>query len=148
MEPLCQEERQVVAHERTKLLHRRERAVGGASFLLDPTNERDEAILALERRLLDVEEHRLALTEVELILEARNRAPLGNPAVALPVDADKNIALIDVCRVQVTRCVRTRTLLEQHRSEVQRRDRLACGDTLLCELAQWRGNEDPQTAIR
>ena len=148
MEALGQEKREIIGHERPELGGGGEHAVRVAGLLFDSADELAQAVFASGRRLLDVEEHRLALREVELVLEARDRTSRHDPAVALPVHADEHIALFDVRRVQVARSVGTRTLLEEHRRQVQRRDGFARHRPLGCELAERGRDEHAQPAIR
>jgi hypothetical protein len=93
VEPLREQKRQVPCHERPELCGRRERAVCGPSVILDPTDQRVQALLAFRCRLLDVEEHGLVLGKVELVPESRDHPSKGRSSVALPVDADEDVAL-------------------------------------------------------
>ena len=61
MEPLGQEEREIVGHERPELGGVVNMRYECAGLLFDPADELAQAVLASGRRLLDVEEHRLAL---------------------------------------------------------------------------------------
>src|SRR3954451_23846780 len=117
MEALGQQEREIVGHERSELVIGAERAVRG--FSLDPSQKDVQRLLALRRGLLEVEEHRLATRkrELELVLDARDGSPRGDPAVALPVDADEDITLVEIRRVEVARRVRASSLLEEDRRQ-------------------------------
>ena len=148
VEALGEQKREVVAHELPELLDRGERPVRRAGLLLDATDERAQALLAVDRRLLDVEQHRLTLRELVLVLQARDLPSRSDPAVALPVDAHEDFALADVGRVKIARRMRACALLEQDRREMQRRDRLARRHALEGKLAERRGDEDAQPAIR
>jgi hypothetical protein len=125
MKALREEMGEVVRHERPELGRRAERPIGGAGLLLDAADEGAQAVLPGDGRLLHIEEHRLTLSELELVLDARDRRSRRDPAVALPVNADEDVALADVGGIEVARRVRTRALFEQDRRETQRGDRLA-----------------------
>ena len=110
-------------------------------------DERAQTLLAVDRGLLDVEQHRLSLRELVLVLETRDLPSRSDPAIALPVDAHENFALVDVGRVQIARRMGAGYLLEKDH-EVQRRDRLARRHALEGKLAERRRDEDAQPAIR
>src|SRR4029077_6648294 len=93
------------------------------------------ARLGVGARSLDIQQLRQAARQVELILEARDLHAGTYPAVALPVQPDEDIALLQVCPVQSLRRVRPGTQLEQHRSEPQRRDGARDGAPLGSQLA-------------
>ena len=119
VEALGEQKREVVAQELPELLDRGERPVRRAGLLLDATDERTQGLLAVDRGLLDVQQHRLTLRELVLVLQARDLLSRSDPAVALPVDAHKDFALADVGRVKISRRMRARALLEQDRREMQ-----------------------------
>src|SRR3954454_6532060 len=140
MEALGEKKREVIGHQRPKLILGAERAVRGP--LLDALQKRPQRRFTLGRGLLDVEQHRLPGRERELVLDARDSSPRSAPPVALPVDAEEDIALCEVRRVEVARRVRARALLEEDRCQAQRRDRLADRRALEAELAKRRRDED------
>ena len=107
MEALREQKGEVVRHERGELVSRRESAVGRPGLLLDALDQCLETLLSFRSRFLDVKEHRLAVRQVELVLEARDLLPGADPSVALPVDPDEDVALLDVSGVEIARSVRT-----------------------------------------
>ena len=69
--------------------------------------------------------------EAVLVLEARDLLVGRDPAVALAVDADEDVALREVGAVQLARRMRPRAELEHHRREAQPLDRGAHGAALV-----------------
>ena len=124
MEALGEQVRQVVRHERPELFGRRERPVRRPRSL-DSPDERAQTVLALGGRLAQVEEHRLAVPEVQLVLDPGDLGSGSDPAVALPVDADEDVALIDVGRVQIARrvgaCACSKRIGARRRDEIASR---------------------------
>ena len=98
-------------------------------------------------RPLDVDELGHLLGEQVLVLEARDGFVRRDPPVALPVDADEDVALRDVRAIEVARRVRASTHLEHHRREADALDRFLGGDALVRELLQRRAHEDAQPLI-
>ena len=70
-----------------------------------------------------------------------------DPAVAVGVDADEDVALREVGAIQLARRVRPGAELEHHRGEPHPLDGGAHGRPLVGELAQGRTHEDPQPLV-
>gem|GEM_PF-5805461 len=81
-------------------------------------------------------------------LEVGDLLAWRDPAVALPVDRDEDMALLEVGAVQLARRMGPGAELEHHRREVQPLDRLSGGLSLLRQLLQRRADEDPQALVR
>src|SRR5437660_10105674 len=97
-----------------------------------------QAGLTLCRGSLDVDELRFPTRELVLVLQARYLHSGGNPAIALPVEADEDIALGQVGPVQFTRWIGSCPRLEEHRGQSQLGDGLACRSSLVAQLVQGR----------
>ena len=76
-----------------------------------------ELLLALRGRLLHVDEAWPAAAAPQLVLDPGELRARCDPAVALPVDADEDVALVEVGAIEVVRPVRPRTQLEAHRDQ-------------------------------
>ena len=101
------------------------------------------------RRALEVQQHRLARRrQPVLILQPRDLHPRRHPAVPLPVDAHKHLALLQVRPVHGPRRVRPGARLIPHRDQVQPGDRPPRGRPLGGQLLQRRGDEHPHPLIR
>ena len=125
----------------------REGGVRRGVVVADPGQELAEALLAL-RGLLQVDELRhVARGEPVLVLEAGDLVARRDPAVVLPVDADEDVALLQVGAVELLRRMRPSTELEHDRREVQPLDRGARGSALGLELLQGRADEDPEPLV-
>jgi hypothetical protein len=131
LEPLAQQHGQVPGHEVRELLPRAEPLVGAATLVTDGGEERGQARLALGRRLLEVEQPRPVAGEAVLVLQPRQRLAGRDPAVALPVDPEEDLALFQVGPVQLAGRVRPGTELEQDGHEAQLLDRGAHDGALL-----------------
>ncbi len=147
VEALGEEHGEVVEDELGELARRAERPVRDQRVAPDPVEKAVELGVALGRRLLDVDQLRTPATSLELVLEAGNRGVRTDPAVALPVDPDEDVALLEVRAVHVGGAVGARSELEAHGREAQRSDGRLDGIPLGRELAERRGDEDAQPLI-
>ena len=82
-----------------------------------------------------------------LVLQPRDVHVGRDPAVALPVDPNEHVALVEVGPVEVPRGVWTRAELEHHRCQTQLRDCLLRRNPLGRELLQRRAHEHAQPLI-
>ena len=99
-------------------------------------------------RRLDVDElrHRRG-GEVVLVLEARDLLVGRDPAVALAVDADEHVALLEVGAVELAGRMRAGAELEHDRRQAQPLDRGARRAALVGEFAQGRAHEHPDPLV-
>jgi hypothetical protein len=134
-EVLAEQHRQVIAYQPGQLSRRAESTVAYCALGPDPVEQAGQARLPVGRWSLDVQQLRQAARLVELLLKARDLHAGTYPAVALPVQPDEHIALLQVCPVQLPRRVRPGAQLEQNRSEPQRRDCARDGVPLGSQLA-------------
>ena len=82
--------------------------------------------------------------EVVLVLEPETSSSGRDPAVAVAVDADEDVALREVGAVELARRMRPGAELEHHRGQPHPLDRRAHGPPLVGELAQGRAHEHAQ----
>jgi hypothetical protein len=134
-EALAEQHRQVIAYQPGQLSRRAEGTVGHCALGPDPVEQAGQERLPVGCRSLDVQQLQHAARQVELLLEAGDLHAGTDPAVALPVQPDKYIALLQVCPVQLLRRVRPGAQLEHHRSETQRCDGARDGVPLGSQLA-------------
>ena len=85
--------------------------------------------------------------EVVLVLEAGDLLVGRDPAVAVAVDADEDVALREVGAVELAGRVRAGAELEHDRREAHALDRGARGASFVGELAQGRADEDPDPLV-
>jgi hypothetical protein len=96
---------------------------------------------------LDVSQLGHLLREQVLILETGHRFGRRDPSVALPIDADENVALREIGAIEVARRMRTSAHLKHHRRDPDALDRLLCRHTLFREFVQSRAHEDTEPLI-
>ena len=84
----------------------------------------------------DVDEHRYVRREVVFVLQSRDFLAGRDPAVLLPVQADEDVALVEIGAVQRARRVGSGTELEHHRGEGQSFNCSASGPTFRRQLTQ------------
>ena len=123
-----------------------ERDVGRIVVVADPLEQRVEPLLPM-LAALQVDELRDLGREVPLVLETRHLLARRDPAVLLPVDADEDVALLEVGAVQLARRMRPRAELEHHRRHRQPLDRRPRRSPLRRQLLQRRADEDPQALV-
>ena len=146
-EPLGEERREVAAHELGELLGVGVVRVRRPVVLPDAVEELREAGLALTA-LLDVHELRhLGAGEAVLVLQPRDVLAGRDPAVALAVEPEEDVALGEVRAVQLAGRMRARTELEHHGCEVELLDRRAHGPALRREFAQRGAHEHAQALV-
>ena len=146
-EALGQHQGQVVEHQLAQLLGVAERLVRRGVLLLQPLEQLAQAWLHVRRGPLDVDQPRHAPGEQQLVLQAGDLHVGGDPPVALPVDAEEDVRLLEVGLVEGARRVGAGAELEHHRGETQLLDRVPHGAALVGELAQRRGDEDAQALV-
>src|SRR5215469_18926103 len=129
-EALGQQLRQVVGNALTQLLRRRKLLVGGDLLGSDAIQQPLQGRLALRCRGLEVDQPGFLTRKLVLVLQARDLHAGGNPAIALPVEADEDIALRQVGAVEFTWWVGTSPRLEEHRGQPQLCDGFTGGCTL------------------
>ncbi len=121
--------------------------VGGVVVGLDAGDEGLEAFVAVVG-CLDVDEFRhRGGGEVVFVLEAGDLLVGGDPAVALPVDADEDVALLEVGAVEVAGWVGACAEFEHDGGQAHAFDRGARCASFVGELAQGRADEDPDPLI-
>ena len=147
VEPLGQEDGQVVEEQVVELVGVAERLVGRGVLALQAVEHLGEPRLHVGRRSLDVDEARQVRREDELVLEAGDLHVGRDPPVALPVDADEHVGLGQVRAVERARWVWAGPELEHHRGEPELLDRRARGLTFVGELTERRRDEDAQPLI-
>ena len=135
-EPLTQQHRQIGSHQACKLIRSPKRLVGGRIVALNPSQKLTQTRLALFGRSFHIQQPRHPIRQEVFILQARDCLARGHPTVALPVDADENVALLKVGPVKIARRVRTRAKLEHHRCQLESFDRAVYGTTLFGQLSQ------------
>jgi hypothetical protein len=89
----------------------------------DAVDHRRQPRLLRRRRALEVQQHRLARRQPELILQPGELHPRRHPPVPLPVNPHKHLALRQVRPVHAARRVRPGAGLIEHRHQVQPGDR-------------------------
>src|SRR5207248_6068827 len=102
---------------------------------------------SIGRRPFDVDQLRLIARELVFIGQPRDRFAGRDPPVALPVDPNEDVTLIEVSPIEVAWRMRPCTELEQDRREMQLPDRVTGGRTLVSELPKRRTDEDAQALI-
>src|SRR5258708_33569097 len=107
-----------------------------------------EAWLARWSRGLEVDQLGFVSRKLVLVFQARDRHVRGDPAIALPVEADEDIALGQVGPVEFTWGVGPRPRLEEHRRQPQLDDGFACRSTLRSELVQGRTDKHAHALVR
>ena len=148
VEPLGEEHGEVVEDELGQLARRSELPVRGETLVSDPAEERPQCGISFRSRLLDVDQLGTPLTPLELVLDPGDRRTRCDPAVALPVDADEDVALLEVRAVHLVRPMSASTELEPHRRQAQGPNRGLDRISLGRELAQSGRDEHPQPLIR
>ena len=84
--------------------------------------------------MFHVDEPRLPGRTQVLVLDPEDLGLRRNPSIALPVDPDEDMALLEVRAVEVLRRVRTSAELEQNGYQVERLDGGACRRPLGSQL--------------
>ena len=114
----------------------------------DPVDEVGQSRLALGGRLLQVDELGHAVgSEPVLVLQPRDLVVGRDPAVALGVQADEHLALLEVRPVEILGRMRPGAELEHHRRQSQLLDRRSRGTTFVGELVQGGAHEHPQPLV-
>ena len=116
-ETLGQELRQVVGDPLAQLLGRGELLVGSGILRADAVEQHMQVLLPLWSGCLDIDQLRFVTGELVLILQAGHLHRGGDPAIALPVEPDEDIALGQVGPIQFTRWVGAGARLEEYRGQ-------------------------------
>jgi hypothetical protein len=143
VEALGEEGGEVGLHQARELFRRLEVLVRCAVVVADAVEQRAEPGLPLRRRALDVEQARqIGRAEVVLVLEARDLLLRRDPAVPLPVQAEEDVALVEIGAVELARRMRAGAQLEHHGCEVQALDGVPSRPSLVGQLLEGGGDED------
>ena len=124
-----------------------ERLVGRAVLAFEPAEHLRQPRLHLRRRSLHVDEPGHSLREHDSSSSPEIVHVGGDPAVALPVDADEHVGLREVRAVQRPRRVGSSAELEHDRREPKLLDRRPSRLPLVCQLAERRGDEDAEALV-
>ncbi len=89
-----------------------------------------------------------ARAQVVLVFESGDLLIGSHPSVALPVQADEDIALIQIGAIELARGVGSGPQLEHHRRKVQAFYGSASRPSFGCEFLKCGTDEDPQPLIR
>ena len=127
---------------------RGEGPIGHGACRADAVNQRRQARLLVGSGTLQVQQHGLARGQTVLVFQARDVHPRADPAVPLPVDTHKHLALLQVGPVHTARRVRAGTRLIPHRHQAQPLDGPPGGHPLTGQLFQGRGDKDPDPLVR
>ena len=138
---LAQENGKVVGEEPFQFLGRGKGPVRHGAGGADAVDEGCQAGLLVGGGSFGIEQHRLTGGQAVLVLEAGDVHAGGDPAVALPVDADEHLALLEVgedasARYMLPRRVGTGARLVPHRNQVQALDGAPGGRALIGQLLQ------------
>jgi hypothetical protein len=114
----------------------------------DALDHRRQPRLLLRRRALEIQQHRHPGRQPELILQPGDLHPRRHPAIPLPVDPHKHLALRQIRPVHGPRRMRPGTGLIPHRHQMQPPDRPPRRRPLLRQLTQRGGNKHPHPLIR
>ena len=106
VEPFRQQDGEVVQEQVAQLVAVAERLVRRGVLALQAAEDLGEPWILVGRGALDVDEPGHPYGEVELVFEPRDVHVGRDPAVALPVDAHKDLALGQVIPVYAPRRVR------------------------------------------
>ena len=113
-EALAEEQREVVLDQAAQLVRVSEDLERDVSVVHDLGEQCLEAPIALGSRLLHVQKPGEPPAEAELVLQSGDVHVGRDPAVAVAVDSDKDVALLEVASVQLPRRVRPGSELEEH----------------------------------
>ena len=147
-EALGQELRQVVGDALAQLFSCGELLVRSGILGADAVEQRMQVLLPLWSGCLDIDQLRFPARELVLVLQAGYLHTGGNPAIALPVEADEDIALRQVGPVQLARWIRACAQLEKHGRQAQLRDGLSCRSPLKGQLVERRADKHAHALVR
>ena len=114
LESLREQHGQIVLEQLAELVGCRELPVGRDALCSDQFEQLLEPWLSGFWCLLDVDELRSVPGEVVLVLEPRDALAGGDPAVVPAVDADEDVALVEIGAIQVAWRMRSGAELEQN----------------------------------
>ena len=147
-ETLGQQLRQVVGDPLAQLLGRGKLLVRSGILRADAVEQHMQVLLPLWSGCLDIDQLGFVTSELVLILQAGHLHRGGDPAIALPVEANEDIALRQVGPVQFTRWVGACAQLEKHGRQAQLRDGLSCRYSLGGQLVERRADKHPHALVR
>jgi hypothetical protein len=147
VEPLRQQDGQVVADQLPQLLGISEHPVRRPVVTLHPLDERLQPRVAVVDRQ-QVQQTRSRRRQRVLVLDGRDVRTCQQLAIRAPVQPDEHVALLDVRPIQGLRRVRAGADVWHDRREPQRLDRLAHRIALRAQLGRDGADEHPQPLIR
>jgi hypothetical protein len=146
-EPLQEQDGEIVHDQSLELLRGREplvrREIGG----LQIGEESAQPILPIGRRLLEVQQAGAPARQPVLVLEAGHPLAGSHPPVALPVDPEEHVALLQVRTVELPWWMGPGPQLEQHRCQMGPLDGPTHRLALRGQLTQRRADEDPEALV-
>ena len=148
LEPFAEQQHQVVADQPSELIGRLKRAIAGRVVGLNPLQQGRQLGIPILSGLLHIEQAWEVGGEQVLVLQARDRLAGCHPPVALPIDPDEHVTLVQIRAVERPGRVGSSPDFEHHRRQREVRDRGTHGRSLLAELSQRRAHEHPQALIR
>jgi hypothetical protein len=116
---LAQHYSKIIRQQPLQLPGRAELPVGHRPRRTDAVDHRRQSRLPVRSRMLQVQQHRLTSGQPELILQTRNLHPRTHPAIPLPIDADENLALLQIGPIHALRRMRPGAGLKPHRYQMQ-----------------------------
>ncbi len=116
-------------------------------MLLDAAQQVLELVVAIGNGILHIDQFGMLLGEKVFVLEPGNFHAGRDPAVALAVHADEDVALLEVGPVERARRVRSGAQLEEHRRQLQVADRLDRCAALVRQLQYRRADEYAQSLV-
>ena len=146
-EALRDQECEIVQHELGQLVSCGESPIRGGVVRLDPLQQGREPIVSLGRRMLDVDQTRKRAGKQILVFDPRDRLVRGDPAIRLPIDADKHVRLFEVGPIEIAGRVRPRTEFEHDRRKPQGLDGFHDGLSLGRELGDRGRDEDTEPLV-
>ena len=147
VEPIGQQGGDVGDDQLAQLLGRGEAPVRAVVVAADAVEQILQARIPIGCGVLDVDQMRHVARQAVLVFEARDLLVGSDPAVALPVQPDEDVALGEVGAVQRARRMRPRAQLEHDRGEVKRLDRSTSRFALGLQFAESGAQEDPDALV-
>jgi hypothetical protein len=145
-EAFGQQGRQVIKEQFAQLVGVREGLARHVALTPDPVEHAAQARLHVGRRALEVQQPGQPRRVAELVLQTREGHARPDPAVALPVDADEDLRLLEVGPVHRLSRMWTRARLEHDRDEPQLLDGRARRHPLVIQLAHGSTTRTPAAA--
>jgi hypothetical protein len=146
-ERLCQKERDVGGDEALQFLHRGERLVGNVATITNVIEQFRQAGFAVAGPCSDVDELGDVDSKPVLLLQARDRHAGTDPAVLKAVDPDEQVALGQVCAVEVVCRMRPSPGFEHDWREVECEDGLSDRSTFGLHFLERGTDEDAYVLV-